>query len=92
MSEIQWDKPTLDLRLREYNNYFDLDGISSYGNQNLKIITLYEDKEAAVNEDVFSVLKKLLVECGDHESAIAYLDEEGIICVEFPNGEIIKQA
>ena len=65
MSEIQWDKPTLDLRLREYNNYFDLDGISSYGNQNLKIITLYEDKEAAVNEDIFSVLKKLLVDANE---------------------------
>ncbi|MBE5817465.1 MAG: hypothetical protein E7312_00240 [Clostridiales bacterium] len=92
MSEIQWDKPSFDLRLREYNNYFDLDGVSSYGDQNLKIITLYKDRESAINKDMFSVLKKILVECGDHENAIAYLDDNDIICVEFPNGDIIKQA
>ena len=91
MSEIQWDKPSFDLRLREYNNYFDLDGVSSYGDQNLKIITLYKDRESAINKDMFSVLKKILVEFGDHENAIAYLDDNDIICVECPNGDIIKQ-
>ena len=45
-----------------------------------------------LNKDMFSVLKKILVECGDHENAIAYLDDNDIICVEFPNGDIIKQA
>ena len=91
MSEIQWDRPSFDLRLREYNNYFDLDGISPYGDQSLKIITLYKDRKSAIEEDMFSVLKKLLVECDEHENAIAYLDEEGLICVEFPDGKIIRQ-
>ena len=70
MSEIQWDRPSFDLRLREYNNYFDLDGISPYGDQSLKIITLYKDRKSAIEEDMFSVLKKLLVECDEHENNV----------------------
>lgn len=90
MSEIQWGKTSFDLRFREYNNYFDLEGVDAYNNGMLRIVKLYKSREAAVNEDMFSVLKKLLVECDNNESILAYLDDEGIMCIEFANGNVIK--
>ena len=90
-SEIKWDTPSFHLRIREYNDYYDLDNVNTVGENILKIITLYSNRESAINRDMFSEIKKLLVECKPDQEAFAYLDENDVITVEFADGEIIKQ-
>ena len=87
----QWDKTSFNLRIREYSNYYDVDNVNAVGYNLLKTITLYSDRESAINQDMFSKIKKILIECKGDQDVIAYLDENEIITIEFANGEIIKQ-
>ena len=89
--EINCNKTPFHLRIREYNGYLDLDSVNSGEGKVLKIVTLYSNRDAAINQDMFSEIKKILVESPTDEDIIAYIDDAGIACIEYLNGEILKE-
>ena len=89
--ETNQNKASFYLKIREYDAYFDLNNVNSDECTILKVAALYSSRESAINKDMFSVIKKIFIEVSSDDDFIAYVDDDEIICIEYPNGEIIKQ-